>query len=45
MEDIKKVYSLFVDLKRSTQYLKDSTDSYLIYEVDYQADVHMKDIA
>jgi len=34
VEDIKRVYSLFVDLKRSTQYLKDFADTFLC-EVDY----------
>jgi len=41
VEDIKRVYTLFVDLKRSTQYLKDYSDTFL-YSEDAK-DVTMKD--
>jgi len=41
VEDIKRVYSLFVDVKRSTQFLKDYTDTFLFSE---GSDVDMKDV-
>lgn len=32
MEDIKRVYSLFLDEARSSQYMKDYQDSFLFHE-------------
>lgn len=34
IEDIKKVYSLFVDEKRSMQYLRELQDEYMFHEVE-----------
>jgi len=45
-EDIARAYSLFVDVKRSVQYLKNHESEYLIsgeQENDTSGDVAMKD--
>lgn len=34
MQDIRKVYSLFVDIKRSTQFLKDFEKEFLFHEMN-----------
>lgn len=34
IEDIKRVYSLFLDEKRSVQYLKDYQDQYMFNEAE-----------
>lgn len=39
VEDIRKVYSMFMDLKRSTQYLKDHQSEYLFSEISQNEDV------
>lgn len=36
IEDIKKVYSLFVDEKRSMQYLRELQDEYMFHEEDLE---------
>jgi len=40
VEDVKRVYSLFVDVKRSTQYLKEYNDTFMFSE---DTDVQMTD--
>lgn len=34
VEDIRRVYSLFIDVKRSTQFLEDYQNEFLFYEID-----------
>ena len=34
LEDVRRVYSLFIDLKRSTQYLKEYQDEYMFSEIN-----------
>jgi RuvB-like protein 2 len=41
IQDIKKVYSLFMDVKRSAQFLKDHENEYIMSETNQQND--MKD--
>lgn len=47
VEDVRRVYGLFVDVKRSTQFLQDYQKEFLFYEVDDSEikgnDVEMKD--
>jgi len=45
VEDIRRVYGLFVDLQRSTQFLKEYNDSFLFSEsnTSKQKDIEMKD--
>jgi len=35
VQDIRKVYSLFVDIKRSTQFLKDFEKEFMFHEVSH----------
>lgn len=34
IQDIRKVYSLFVDIKRSTQFLKDFEKEFMFHEIN-----------
>lgn len=34
VEDVRRVYGLFVDVKRSSQFLQDYQNEFLFYEVD-----------
>ena len=47
VEDVRRVYGLFVDVKRSTQFLQDYQKEFLFYEADdieiKGNDVEMKD--
>merc|ERR1711998_578687 len=42
MQDIRKVYSLFVDVKRSTQFLVDYQNDFMFSELEEDGDVPMK---
>ena len=41
IEDISRVYSLFVDVKRSTQYLIEYQDQYMFNEVPEEEDMEV----
>ena len=45
VEDVRRVYGLFVDVKRSSQFLQDYQSEFLFYEVDenenYEKDAEM----
>jgi RuvB-like protein 2 len=43
IEDIKHVYKLFVDVKRSTQYLMEYNKEFMFNELDEDADFQMDD--
>jgi len=38
VQDIRKVYSLFVDIKRSVQFLKDFEKEFMFHEADEEGD-------
>jgi hypothetical protein len=41
VEDIKRVYSLFLDESRSSQYMKEYQDSFLFNETTRESAVHL----
>ena len=41
MADIRKVYSLFVDVKRSTQFLKEFEQEFMFSDIQKDKDVEM----
>merc|ERR1719231_489175 len=43
MQDIRKVYSLFVDVKRSTQFLVDYQNDFMFSELEQEGDVPMEE--
>eukprot|EP00801_Mesodinium_rubrum_P003420 Mrub_03420.p1 GENE.Mrub_03420~~Mrub_03420.p1 ORF type:complete len:462 (+),score=67.94 Mrub_03420:159-1388(+) len=43
-EDVRRVYSLFCDLQRSTRYLNEYQSEFMFHEVDKEADVDMTDV-
>merc|ERR1719224_228633 len=43
MQDIRKVYSLFVDVKRSTQFLVDYQNDFMFSELEQDGDVPMEE--
>jgi len=44
VKDISKIYSLFVDVARSAQFLKEYNDSFMFSEPTSKGDVDMKDV-
>jgi RuvB-like protein 2 len=40
VEDIRRVYGLFIDIKRSTQFLLEYQKEFLFHEVDEEADAY-----
>jgi len=43
-EDVRRVYSLFCDLARSTRYLMEYQNEFMFHEIDENKDLDMTDV-